>query len=318
MFPWLPWLQRTRLEGWVTVVPHGRMAQAVHLVWPAEGPPQVRWASPCDWSEPLGSLRELRRLRPIQRHRRLLVLQRHQYQLLPIDAPEVPREHWADAVRWQLRDLVTFPVETAQIDLLEIPAETNQRGRPSVLAAIASRDILVPLAEAALRARVPWKVIDLPETALRNLAALLEEPGRGVALLLIDESHCTLVITASGELLQSRHIDVTAAQIGEPDAALRQQAFDRAGLELQRTLDSFERQFSRVTLSRLVVSAAGADTLADGCTDSFTAYAGELLYVPVVRLRIEDCIDFSQAELAGSLTPATVSPIALGAALRRD
>lgn len=308
-----PWLQRSRLEGWITVVPQGSTAQALHLVWPAEGRPQVRWACPIDWSEPLTALQALRRQRPVQRHPRLLVLQRHQYQLLPAEAPEVPREHWADAVRWQLRDLVTFPVEDAQIDLLEIPAETNQRGRPSVLAAIAAREILAPIAETALRARIPWKVIDLPETALRNLAARLEEPGRGVALLLIDESHCTLVITANGELLQSRHIDVTATQISKPDPVLRQQAFDRAGLELQRTLDSFERLFSRVTLSRLVVTTAAVSDF----TDAFTDYVRELLYVPVVRLRIEDCIDFSEAALAGSLTPATVSPIALGAALRR-
>ena len=115
--------------------------------------------------------------------------------------------------------------------------------------------------------------------------------------------------TASGELLQSLHIDVTAAQIAEPDEALRQQAFDRAGLELQRTLDSFARLFSRVTLSRLVVAT---DT-----SDAFTDYVRELLYVPVVRLRIEDCIDFTGAELDSGLTPTTVSPIAIGAALRR-
>ena len=303
------WLQRSRLDGWVTVVPHGTTAQALYLQWPLDGRPQVRWACRLDWAKPLDSLRTLRRQRTLQRHQRLLVLERHQYQLLPAEAPEVPREHWPDAVRWQLRDLVSFPVADAQIDLLEIPAETNQRGRPSVLAALAPRQEIAPIAETALRARTPWKVMDLPETALRNLAALLEEPGRGVALLLIDEAHCTLVITASGELLQSRHIDVTAAQIADADDTLRQQAFDRAGLELQRTLDSFERLFSRVTLSRLVVSTT--------TSDAFTDYVRELLYVPVVRLRIEDCIDFGSADLDSGLTPDTVSPIAIGAALRR-
>lgn len=303
------WLQRSRLDGWVTVVPHGTTAQALYLQWPLDGRPQVRWACRLDWAKPLDSLRTLRRQRTLQRHHRLLVLERHQYQLLPAEAPEVPREHWPDAVRWQLRDLVSFPVADAQIDLLEIPAETNQRGRPSVLAALAPRQEIAPIAETALRARAPWKVMDLPETALRNLAALLEEPGRGVALLLIDEAHCTLVITAGGELLQSRHIDVTAAQIADTDDTLRQQAFDRAGLELQRTLDSFERLFSRVTLSRLVV--------ANDRSDDFADYVRELLYVPVVRLRIEDCIDFGSADLDSGLTPDTVSPIAIGAALRR-
>ena len=305
-----PWLQQTRLDGWVTVVPRGTTAQALYLQWPADRRPQVRWACSLDWSEPLTSLKALRRRYKLQHHQRLLVLQRHQYQLLPTDAPEVPREHWPDAVRWQLRDLVSFPVADAQIDLLDIPAETNQRGRPSVLAALAPRQALAPLAETAWRARAPWEVMDLPETALRNLAGLLEEPGRGVALLLIDDSHCTLVITAGGELLQSRQIDVTAAQLAEPDHTVRQQSFDRAGLELQRTLDSFERLFSRVTLSRLLV--------VNDTSDAFADYVRELLYVPVVRLRIEDCIDFDSAALDSGLSASTVSPIAIGAALRRN
>lgn len=302
------WLQRSRLDGWVAVVPQGTTAQALCLYRPPEGRPRVRWACRLDWSQPLPSLRALRRQHPLHRHQRLLVLQRHEYQLLPAEAPEVPREHWPDAVRWQLRDLVTFAVADAQIDLLDIPAETNQRGRPSVLAALAPRQALVPLAEIGRRLRLPWQVMDLPETALRNLAALLEEQGRGIALLFVGEPHSTLVITARGELLQARHIDVGAAQLATADADQRQQAFDRAGLELQRTLDSFERLFSRVTLSRLVVSTGG-----DG---AFLDYVRDLLYVPVERLRTEDWIDFDPDALTDGLTPDHVCPIAIGAALR--
>lgn len=303
-----PWLKRPLLEGWVAVVPQGADAQAVHLVWPDGGRPALRWATRIDWQDPLRALRELRRRHEIHRHRTTLILQRHQYQLLPTEAPEVPREHWVDAVRWRMKDFVDFPVETARLDLLEIPAETSQRGRPSVLVAIAAREPLVPLADAAQRAGAPWSAMDLPETALRNLAALLEEPGRGLALLLVGVAHTTLVVTAGGELLLARAIDVTAAQLADPDETPRQQAFDRAGLELQRTLDSVERTFSRVTLSRLLIGGAPHD--------SFVDYMRDLLYVPVLALQPDQGLDLDQAVFDDTLTPETVCRIALGAALR--
>lgn len=301
------WMRRPLSDGWVAVVPQGDTAQAVHVVRGASGRPVLRWACRVDWQDPRRALRELRRARALQRLRRVLVLQRHQYQLLATDAPDVPRDHWADAVRWQVKDLLDFPVDQARLDLLEIPAEHSSRGRPSVLAAVAPRSALVPWAEAADRERVPWMAMDLPETGLRNLAGLLEEPGRGLALLQIAEAHSTLVITAGGELLLTRHIDVGRAALGDPDADTRQQAWDRAGLELQRTLDSFERLFSRVTLSRLRLSAdAGA----------FAAYVADLVYVPVDAADLSEVYDLHGAAYADGLDPDTVCRIALGAALR--
>jgi MSHA biogenesis protein MshI len=294
--------------GWVAVAPQGADAWVAHLVQNPGRRPQLRWACRIDWRNPTQALRQLRRQHQLARHQSVLLLQRHQYQLLPLEAPDVPRENWRDAVRWQLKDMVDFPVETAAIDLLEIPAEASARGRTTLLAAAAPHAELAPLAHAGENAATPWHAIDLPETALRNLAALLEEPGRAQALLQLGDNHSQLVITAQGELLQSRHIDVTLAQLNEPDEARRQQAWDRAGLELQRTLDSFERLFSRVNLARLLVAPASASTFID--------YLRELVYVPVQPLLLADLVDFSLVpELA---EPHAQGPYlyAIGAALR--
>lgn len=309
--PVFSWLHRSLHDGWVAVAPQGAQAQAVHVVWPAGERPSVLWACRLDWTDPQRALRDLRRQRQLHRHHTALVLSRAHYQLLPTDAPDVPRESWPDAVRWRIKDLVDFPVENARVDLLEIPAETNQRGRPSLLVAVAPRAGLVPLAEAAMRSRTPWEVMDLPEVALRNIAALKEDPGMGLALLLVGDSSAMLVITASGELLLARHIDVTQAQLASDDDSVRQQAFDRTGLELQRTLDSFERQFNRVNLARLLVSPVAG-------LEAFLDYVRELVYVPVAPCVLDGAIDFSRADLADGLTPDTVCRIALGAALRRS
>ncbi|MEY8875288.1 MAG: agglutinin biogenesis protein MshI [Leptothrix sp. (in: b-proteobacteria)] len=298
--------------GWVAVAPQGADAWVVHLVHEPGNRPQLRWACRIDWRQPAQALRQLRRERQLARHQSVVLLQRHQYQLLALEAPDVPREHWRDALRWQLKDMVDFPVESAAIDLLEIAAETSGRGRISLLAAAAPHTELAPLAHAGEDAATPWHAIDLPDTALRNLAALAQEPGRAQALLQLGDSHSQLVITAEGELLQSRSIDVTLTQLSESDATLRQQAWDRAGLELQRTLDSFERLFSRVNLARLLIAPGSASTF----SDAFIDYLRELVYVPVQPLPLAELVDFSRVpELA---EPHAQGPYlyAIGAALR--
>lgn len=304
----LEWLQRRKQPGWVAVAPQGTEAWVVHLEQTPGSRARVHWACCTDWSNPTRALRRLRSEHQLARHASVLLLQRHQYQLLPIEAPEAPRENWRDAVRWQLKDMVDFPVETAAIDLLEIPAEVNARPRTALLAATAPHSELAPLAHAGEDAATPWQAIDLPDTALRNLSALCEEAGRAQALLHLGDTHSHLVITAQGELLQSRSLDITLAQLNDGDDERRQQALDRAGLELQRTLDSFERLFSRISLARLLVAPGNALPFID--------YVRELVYVPVQPLSLDELVDLSEVpELAD---PQAQGPYlyAIGAALR--
>ncbi|MDP3821598.1 MAG: agglutinin biogenesis protein MshI [Burkholderiales bacterium] len=303
-------LRRAKIEpGWVAMAPQGGRVHAVHLVSEAGRKPALRWACSEPWSDPVQTLRALRRVHPLQQHRTVALLQHAQYQLLTLDAPDLPRAEWRDAMRWRLKDMVDFPVDSAGIDVIDIPVDPQQRRAPSLIAIAAPRAALQPLADAASDAGTPWHAIDVPETALRNIAVLAAEPGRGEALLHVGSAHSTLVVTAQGELLISRHIEVTLDQLTEPDEGLRQQSFERASLELQRTLDNVERQFSHANLARLQV-APGAPLL------GFIEYVRDLVYVPVTAFDLASVIDLSAVpELADPAAQAAYLP-AIGAALR--
>jgi MSHA biogenesis protein MshI len=268
----------------------------------------VRWVASEDWTSAATALRRLRSTRALGRQRGVGLLQRGQYQVLSVDAPTVPREEWKQALRWQLKDLVAFPIEDASIDLLELPAAPAAHGHARLLAVAAAQAEMQPLTRAGEDAGTPWQAVDIPETALRNISALVEPAARAQALLHVAD-HGLLVITVGGELAAARTIDVSAAQLASDDAGQRQQAFDRAGLELQRTLDSFERQFSHLSLARLLVTP-GAHTPA------LCAYLRELVYPPVEPLDIGDTLDLSAVpELADPLVCSTYL-CAIGAALR--
>lgn len=297
-------------SGWVAVVPQGGLVRVAQVSRRADRRPRVGWVSCTDWGDPPQALRLLQRSRQLQAYRCAVLLQGHQYQWLSMEAPELERAQWRDALRWQLRDQVEFPVEDAAIDLLEIPAELSQRGRGSLMVVAAPHAELAGLTQTAADVAQPWQAIDVPETALRNIAVLHEAGNQGVALLHVGERECSLVITARAELLQARRIECTLRHLLDEHDFYREAAYERIGLELQRSLDSFERLFGRVSLSRLVVAGAGLE--------AFMAYLREILYLPVQALSLGEVLDLSRVTELQSPQEQAAYLIAIGAALRDE
>jgi MSHA biogenesis protein MshI len=277
----------------------------------ADGKPAVRWTTTEPWDQPVAALQRLRRSRALHRHRCVALLQRHQYQCITLDAPaDVPREDWAAAVRWQLKDTVDFAVDAAAIDVLAVPEGTSYRSQAQLIAVAAAEAQVRPLVEQAVDAGAPWLAIDIVETALRNLSALVELEGRAQALLHCQAHHATLVVTYGGELLSTRQLELALSLPDGTEEALRQQAYEHAGLELQRTLDGIERAFGQVTLARLLVTPmVGVQALCD--------HLGPLLYVPVAPLLLDEVLDLSAVpELLAEPALFNRQLCAIGAALR--
>lgn len=298
-------------QGWVGVAPQGDHT-SLALVGPgADGRPAVRWARHEPWADPTRTLQRLRRSLALHRHPRVALLQRGQYQCLSLDAPaDLPREDWAAALRWQLKDAVDFAVDSAAIDVLAVPTGTSYRAQAQLIAVAAAQDQVQPLVAQGLGAGLPWTAIDIGETALRNLSTLVAPPDRAQALLHCQPQHATLVVCYQGELLSTRQMDLALIGLDSASAEARAQAYDHAGLELQRTLDGIERAFGQVSLSRLLVTPMpGAQALCD--------HLSPLLYVPVEPLDLGPVLDFSAVPaLATDPLLLNQALCAIGAALR--
>ncbi len=300
------------LPGWIACAPAGADS-AFALVQPggADGKPAVRWTASEPWAQPVAALQRLRRRHALHRHHCVAVLQRHQYQCVTMDAPPgVPRADWAAAVRWQLKDTLDFPVDAAAIDVLAVPEGTSYRAQTQLIAVAAPETQVRPLVEQAVDAGTRWAAIDIAETALRNLSALVEPEGRAQALLHCQRGHATLVVTHGGELLSTRQMELNLLLDDDADPDQRSAGHEQAGLELQRTLDGIERAFGQVTLARLLITPMpGVHALCD--------HLSPLLYVPVAPLDLRDALDWSA--VPGLLDdPALLNQqlCAIGAALR--
>jgi MSHA biogenesis protein MshI len=234
-----------------------------------------------------------------------VLLAPNEYQFLSLEAPplpdDAPQAELREAVRWKIKDMVDFPVAAAGVDALRIPP---QPGRPvQLLAAAASHAVLKPLAESFDSAKVDLAAITVPELAQSHLAHLFEIPDRALALLSFNAQGGLLTLTCNGQLYGSRRIDVSAAELAR-DKSL----YERVVLDVQRSLDNFDRNFSHLGLQRLLVAPVPA-------ADDFIAHLKDNLYQPVETLVISDGLDIDAAPmLANAATLADALP-ALGMAL---
>jgi len=233
------------------------------------------------------------------------------YQLLQVEAPNVPDEELKAALRWSVKDMLSYHVDDATLDVLRIPPNKDGVDRKkSVYVVAAANDVIKRRTALFERAHINLEVIDIPEMAQRNIAALFEHEGRALALLAFDESGGMLTFSSDGELYLARRIEISAGQLEDANEALRQQAFDRLELELQRSIDHFDRQYSHLPLRRLLVSAPESAGLVQKLTDG--------LDLTVEKLDLSEVMDLSAApDLSGD--EARVYALhALGASLRRE
>jgi MSHA biogenesis protein MshI len=240
-------------------------------------------------------------------HHCTTLLMSGEYQLLLVEAPNVPEEELKTAVRWKIKDSLSYPVDNATVDVLRVPGA----GRAQLLYAVAAPGDIIGKRMALFgEAKLKLDVIDIPEMAQRNIAAHYEQEGRTLVLLAFDDEGALLTFTSEGELCMARRIDISAGQLQDADDSLRDQARDRIELELQRSLDYFDRQFSHAPVGRILVSAPD-----DGAAFEFLASA---MGGKVERLDLSQALDIGAVpELAESGFAALALP-ALGAALRHE
>ncbi|HEY4080291.1 MAG TPA: hypothetical protein VGM81_06315 [Burkholderiaceae bacterium] len=294
--------------AWVSIAPSEGSAKLACVQCRAGAKPAAQWVSRQAWADPVAALGKLKQQRSMWQWRLVSVLEPGRYDVLRVDAPALPRTEWRAATRWMLADRVEHPMEDAALDVLEVPSPPSQHGPAALLAVTAPRANVQPLVRQAQRAGMRLHAVDIGETALRNIATLIDE--RPLALLHVDEQHSLLVIVAEGQLLLTRHLGIGLAQLADTQAPTRLEAAEQMGLELQRTLDGFERNFSQIRLTRLLVAPGTLPW-------EFMALAHDSLPIPVQALDLNQVFDFSLTpELSGDERLQSQYLIALGAALR--
>jgi len=285
----LGWLKREkRTPGWFAFsinasdldFAHGRWMPSGRSVITAYGTEKLEGEKP-----DLGKLAHALRLR---RFECAALLNPSEYQLVLVDAPNVPKVELKSAIRWRIKDMIDCHVDDVTIDVLDIPVEGETAARNHPMYAVAARNELI---EAKIRgceeAKIPLSVIDIQETAQRNIAALYEAEERAVALAYFGGESGLLTINFRSELYLARRFEVGLRDI-ESATASGGAALERLAVEIQRTLDHFDRSFRSIPVAKLLIAPTPTDT-------ELASFVTSRLGIEAEAIDLRDVLDFGDA-----------------------
>lgn len=302
---------KSRNSGWPAICPGAHGVYLAKVAFSGAMPRVVR----CEYHETgtvsVAALEKLRREADLGSHDFTTLLAPDEYQMLLVDAPNVPTDELKTSIRWKIKDELSYHVDDATVDVLQIYASKYGSDRVQSLYAIAAANDTIRKRIALFeQAKIKLKVIDIPETAQRNIAALFEQDERALALLAFDDNGGLLTFTSDGELLLARRVEISAGQLCDANENLREQYRDRVELELQRSLDYFGRQFNHMAVSRVLVSAPDDAGLVE-----FLASVSD---AKVEKLDLSQVMDISAVPALADSEFAANALLTLGAALRQE
>jgi len=302
---------KSKQDGWLSLTSTADSICVAHIKRPKSAKPKVFLCESRAGSlQSDNDLQALAKDLGLSRYHCTTLLAPAEYQLLQVEAPAVPADEVKQAVRWRIKDMIEYPVDAATVDVLDIPHDAGNPNRQHFMYAVAARNEVVRehMGRFIERNKIPLEAIDVPELAQRNIASLLEEEGRGLVLLSFTSMCGLLTFTAGGELYHARQIDVTLEQMQDPDEERRTRVFERVALELQRSLDNFERQFPYVGVNRLLLAPFARQ-------QEFCEYLKTYLYLQVGTFLLPDVLDMEGLPFDDPDDQARAFS-ALGAALR--
>lgn len=241
----------------------------------------------------------------------LMTLARTQYRLRVMAEPAVPPREMLASLRWSLSTEEGSLLDDVNLAWMTIPTEQQLPTRPKQLYVVMTPKAALSTQLAAWRQTgVRPKVVDIRETALRNIAGALERPGEGLALVSADAEGVSMVFTHQGSLYMDRFIEQPLAELRAADAATRARLHERIAVQLLRSIDVIGRSYPFMPVTRVVVAPA-PEAL------GLFEFLGAQLPLTVEALDFNQLADLSRVPaLAQSPALQARCLVALGAALR--
>ena len=249
--------------------------------------------------------------------------------LVMLEKPDVTESELRQAVRWRIKDSLSFDVNDAIVDVFEIPGQ-KERGRvPLVYVTAAEKEFLKQRIQLFENQNLELESINIAELVMRNIAALLAEDQQGVALLKLDAAKGLMTLTQDSSLYLARNIDVgyeslldnTKSILGEnpnegSGLALeqgmspgQQRSLDAIVLEVQRSLDYYESHFAKPSIKSLVIAPLPYEI--PGMIDYLTSALG-------LQVRLLDLNEVLDTQMPISKEQQAKNFFAIAAALRQS
>jgi len=248
-----------------------------------------------------------------------LVLAADEAILMLTEAPNVDESELQQALRWKLKDRPEISASDSVIDCFSIPGQ-GERGRQEMAYVVsANEELLKKYVRLIERSQLNLNCIDIKALALRNVAHLLPEDKYGIAFLHLDQDSGLLSISREGNLFFARELEVGYREIGQANnnvsgdeklkmSTVIQESIENIVLEVQRSLDYYQRYFGQAPIQTLVIAPLPVEF------PEVIEYIANELGVSVYELDLHDILNVNNIKLERGLQSKYLP--AIGAALR--
>lgn len=188
------------------------------------------------------------------------------YNLLLIDAPDVPEAEMADAIKWKVKDVISQPLDSVTIQFFKLP-EDAYRGRMNmVYVAVAEKALIQQIVDICKNKGLEIKGITIKDLSLSNLlfaSGVTENDGTGMVSLGAFEGQMRLL--ESGNLYLARNLGIGVDHLsGLNEEELSD--YDRAQcdelmFDIKRSLDYYESQLGKGLVSRIILMPAEVNSV---------------------------------------------------------
>ena len=178
-----------------------------------------------------------------------LILHASQSQIVQVDKPNIPEQELTEALKWQIKDLVSIAPDDMVLDYFDGP--TMSGGMEKLHVVCAAKSELIPVVESLHAQDFVVNTISIEEFAFANLIPRSDE----ACLLLCQQpdEEMLVLIVKQGRLYFYRRLR-GMAKVGEKSSEeLDAGIIDALSLEIQRSVDYYERQLKQAPIRDIQV-----------------------------------------------------------------
>jgi MSHA biogenesis protein MshI len=163
-----------------------------------------------------------------------VVLHPQYYRLLLINTPNVPANEYKEAAKWQIKDMIDYPLEDITLDIFIPPGfEKLNPAKLHVVAAQAS--FLRNITNVVRQNLLNLVAIDIHEFAIRNLIAKIARPNIPLGFIHVERDACLLMIIKDAQIRFIRQIPIGTGV----DVTSELFDFTKIAGEVERSLDYY-------------------------------------------------------------------------------
>lgn len=200
---------------------------------------------PANYSTTLAKLHQEHQLKG-QCH---IVLSAQQAQIVQVDKPNIPAEEINSALKWLVKDLVSFSPDNIVLDYFDGP--TLAGGREKINVVCASKSDLTDIVTQLNQKDIQVKSIITEDFAFSRLL-----PVKDDACLMVCQQpneEIILLIIKNGRLYFQRRLRGFAQISSQSEEQLAMTVIDALSLEIQRSIDYFERQLKQAPIKSIKI-----------------------------------------------------------------